>query len=94
MTDKLQEFVPFERRVLVKKIEVEQKSEGGLFLPGAEKEKHDEGRVVTAGPDCVNVHVDDIVLFYPFAGINIVIEGRNYIVIEEAEIFGTLSPAK
>ena len=87
-----EEFVPYGTRLLVKRTEVSKTTAGGLYLPGGEKEKHNEGTVVTAGPDCKLVNVGDKVIFMPFAGFEIEIAGRKYIVLPEADVIGRLTP--
>jgi len=85
-------FVPYGTRLLVKRTEVSKESAGGIYLPNQEEEKHNEGTVVTAGPKCKLVEVGDKVVFMPFAGFEIDIAGRKYVVLPEEDVIGKLTP--
>ncbi len=86
-------FMPFGSNLLIKREEAEEVTAGGIVLPeAAQQTKHDEGVVITAGPDCKLVHVGDTVLFMPFAGIEVEISGRVYLVLPEIDVVGKLSP--
>ena len=90
---KNKEFVPFGSRLLIKRKEAEAVTAGGIVLPEqAQQTKHDEGVVVTAGPDCELVQVGDEILFMPFAGIEVEISGRKYLTLLEIDVVGKLSP--
>jgi len=87
-----EELKPYGTRLLVKRTEVSKQTAGGLYLPNQEAEKHNEGTVVTAGPECSLVNVGDKVIFMPFAGFEIEIAGRKYIVLPEEDVMGKLTP--
>jgi chaperonin GroES len=89
---------PLRDRVLIERLEeAEQKSIGGIVIPDTAKEKPQQGRVIAAGKGRVNdkgevfpldVKEGDTVLFGKYAGSEIKIEGREYLIIREDEILG------
>jgi chaperonin GroES len=89
---------PLRDRVLVERLEEsEQKTIGGIIIPDTAKEKPQQGRVIAAGKGRVNdkgevfpldVKEGDTVLFGKYAGSEIKIEGREYLIIREDEILG------
>ncbi len=94
------EVRPLYDRVLVKRVEEETKSKGGLFLPESAKEKPSEGIVVAVGHGRVNdrgevqalvVKEGDRVLFGKYAGNEIKVDGEDRLILKESEIFGILS---
>ena len=89
---------PLRDRVLIERLEeAEQKSIGGILIPDTAREKPQQGRVIAAGKGRVNdkgevfpldVKEGDTVLFGKYAGNEIKIEGREYLIIREDEILG------
>tara|TARA_B100001989_G_scaffold241544_1_gene207532 strand:- start:64 stop:354 length:291 start_codon:yes stop_codon:yes gene_type:complete len=88
---------PLYDRVLVKRVEEETKSKGGLFLPESAKEKPSEGIVLAVGQGRVNdkgevralvVKEGDRVLFGKYAGNEIKVDGEDRLILKESEIFG------
>jgi len=90
---------PLQDRVIVKRIEEEEKSKGGIIIPDTAKEKPQEGRVVVVGKGKVNedgkitpldVKVNDRVLFGKYSGTEINIEGEEHLIMREEDILGVL----
>jgi len=88
---------PLRERVLVKRIEEEEKTPGGIIIPDSAKEKPQLGIVVSAGPGRVlkdgkvlptEVKKGDKVIFPKFAGTDIKIKGEEHLIISEDEILG------
>jgi chaperonin GroES len=89
---------PLRDRILVERIEEsEQRSSGGLIIPDTAKEKPQQGRVVAVGKGRVNddgtvlpvdVKVGDTILFGKYAGTEIKIEGKEYLIVREDEVLG------
>ena len=89
---------PLRDRILVERIdEAEQRSVGGIIIPDTAKEKPQQGRVVAVGKGRVNdkgevfpldVKEGDTVLFGKYAGTEIKIEGREYLIVREDEVLG------
>jgi len=90
---------PLQDRVIVKRIEEEEKSKGGIIIPDTAKEKPQEGKVVSVGKGKVNedgkitpldVKVNDRVLFGKYSGTEINIEGEEHLIMREEDILGVL----
>lgn len=86
---------PLDNRVLVKPIEQEEKTAGGIILPDTAKEKPQEGVVVAVGEgrllkngerQPMSVKVNDVVIFSKYAGTEIKIGGEDYIILDEDSI--------
>ena len=90
---------PLQDRVIVKRIEEEEKTKGGIIIPDTAKEKPQEGRVVAVGKGKVNddgkitplqVKVNDRVLFGKYSGTEINIDGEEHLIIREEDILGVI----
>ena len=90
---------PLHDNVLVKRTEEEETSSGGIILSGSAKEKPSQGEVVAVGPgklnksgDSVpmNVSVGDIVIFGQYGGNEIKLNGEEYLILSEGDIFGVV----
>jgi chaperonin GroES len=89
---------PLRDRILVERIEeAEQKSVGGIIIPDTAREKPQQGRVVAVGTGRVNdkgevfpldVEAGDTILFGKYAGTEIKIAGREYLIVREDEVLG------
>lgn len=86
---------PLADRVVVKKLEAEEKTAGGIVLPDTAKEKPQQGEVLAAGPGKLNdkgtrepmeVKVGDKVLFAKYSGTEVKIEGVDYLILSERDI--------
>lgn len=92
-------FKPLNDRVLVKRLESEEKTAGGLYIPDTAKEKPSKGEVVAVGPGKVaddgkkiamTVKKGDSVLFNKYAGTEIKIDGIDHLVMREDDILGII----
>lgn len=89
---------PLADRVIVKPIEVEEKTKSGIVLPDTAKEKPQEGEVVAVGPGRyedgklipMNVKQGDRVLFAKYAGTEIKMDGEEYLIMRESDILGII----
>ena len=90
---------PLNDRVLVKRLESEEKTAGGLFIPDAAKEKPSKGEVVACGPGKLTkdggrapleVKVGDVVLFTKYAGTEIKHEGEEYLIVSQKDILAVV----
>ena len=90
---------PLNDRILVLRVEKEEKTRGGIVIPDTAKEKPQEGKVVAVGPGKVNekgerippdVKENDRVLFGKYAGNEIKVEGIEYSIMREDDILGVL----
>lgn len=99
MTEKLR---PLHDRVLVKRIEQEEKTAGGIIIPDTAKEKPMEGEVVSVGKgirldngtvQALDVKPGDRILFGKWSGTEIKLAGEDYIVMKESDIMGVIEKA-
>jgi chaperonin GroES len=90
---------PLGQRVLIKRIEAEQKTAGGLFLPDSAKEKPQEAEVISVGTGGrddqgklieFTVKVGDRVLTSRYGGTEVKIDGVDYVIISENDILGII----
>jgi chaperonin GroES len=90
---------PLHDRILVKRIEEEEKTRGGLIIPDTAKEKPQEGRVIAVGNGRVNedgtlrpldVHKGDRVLFTKYSGAEIQVEGDEHLIMREDDVLAVL----
>ena len=90
---------PLQDRVIVKRIEEEEKTKGGLIIPDTAKEKPQEGKIVAAGKGKLNedgkimpldVKVNDRVLFGKYSGTEINIDGEEHLIMREEDILGII----
>ena len=92
-------FTPLHDRVLVRRLEGEEKTKGGLIIPDSAKEKPAEGEVVSCGAGArdedgdrisIDVKVGDKILFGKWSGTEVTIDGEELLIIKESYILGTL----
>ncbi|MBK5284731.1 MAG: co-chaperone GroES [Bacteroidia bacterium] len=86
-------FVPQGDRVLVEPAAAEEKTSGGIIIPDTAKEKPQKGSVIAIGPgkkkdEPMTVKVGDKVLYGKYAGTEITIEGKEYLIMRQDDIFG------
>ncbi len=90
---------PLQDRIIVKRLEEEEKTKGGIIIPDAAKEKPMQGEVVAAGKGKVNengkvnpldVKVGDRILFGKYAGTEVKIDGEEYLIMREDDVLGVL----
>jgi len=92
-------FRPLHDRVVVKRIEAEEKTAGGIIIPDTAKEKPQQGEVVAIGPGGrdevgklvpIDLQVGDRVLFGKWSGTEVKIDGTEYLIMKENDIMGVL----
>lgn len=93
-------FRPLHDRVLVKRIESEEKTKSGIIIPDTAKEKPMEGEIIATGPGARNeagsilpldVKAGDRILFGKWSGTEIKLDGEDFIVMKESDIMGILN---
>ena len=93
------QFRPLHDRVVVRRIESEEKTTGGIIIPDTAKEKPQEGEVVSAGPGArgedgtlhpLDVKAGDRVLFGKWSGTEVKLDGEELIIMKESDILGVL----
>lgn len=92
-------ITPLQDRVIVKRIEEEEKSRGGIIIPDTAKEKPQEGKVIAVGKGKLNedgkvipleVKVNDRILFGKYSGTEINIDGEEHLIMREEDILGVI----
>ena len=92
-------FRPLQDRVLIRRVEQDEKTAGGIIIPDTAKEKPMEGEVVAVGPGArsedgkihpLDVKVGDRVLFGKWSGTEIKLDGEELIIMKESDIMGVL----
>jgi len=90
---------PLQDRVMVRRLEEEQKTSGGIIIPDTAKEKPQKGEIVSAGPgkksedgklQPLDVKAGDKVLFSKYAGTEIKVEGEELLIMREDDIMGVI----
>jgi chaperonin GroES len=90
---------PLHDRVIVQRLEEEEKTKGGIIIPDTAKEKPQEGKVIAVGPGKIlengtkvtlDVKVGDKILFGKYSGTEIKIEGEEYLMMREDDILGVI----
>ena len=95
-------FRPLHDRVVVKRVEAEEKSAGGIIIPDTAKEKPQQGEVIAVGPGGrdetgklipMDVKAGDRVLFGKWSGTEVKLDGVEYIIMKESDLMGVLVEA-
>ena len=89
---------PLQDRIIVKRLEEEEKTKGGIIIPDAAKEKPQEGKVIAVGPGKqkdgkrleMDVKVGDVVLFSKYGPHELKIDGKNYLIAKQEDILGIM----
>ncbi|MBK5095906.1 MAG: co-chaperone GroES [Deltaproteobacteria bacterium] len=90
---------PLQDRILIKRVEEEGKSKGGIIIPDTAKEKPQEGQVVAVGPGKVTdtgtrvapeVKAGDRILFGKYSGTEIKIEGEEHLILREEDVLAVI----
>lgn len=85
---------PLADRVLVEPKEAETKTASGLYIPDTAKEKPQEGKVIASGPgkkdEPMEVKVGDEVIYGKYAGTEVTVEGKKYLIVKQSDILAIL----
>jgi chaperonin GroES len=90
---------PLQDRVIVERVDAMEKSAGGLYIPDTAKEKPQEGKVIAVGKGKrkddgavipMDVKAGDRILFSKYAGNDVTVDGKEYIIMKEEDILGIL----
>ena len=96
-------FRPLHDRVVVRRIEAEEKTSGGIIIPDTAKEKPQEGEVVAVGPGAraedgtvtaLDVQAGDRILFGKWSGTEVRIDGEELLIMKESDILGVIEEAE
>jgi chaperonin GroES len=97
------QFTPLHDRVLVRRVESEEKTKGGLIIPDTAKEKPSEGEVIAVGEGArkdsgelipMSVKAGDRILFGKWSGTEVRIEGEDLLIMKESDILGIIDTSK
>ncbi|WP_395670436.1 co-chaperone GroES [Phenylobacterium sp.] len=92
-------FRPLGDRVLVRRVEEEEKTKGGIIIPDTAKEKPQEGEVIATGPgardengkvQALDVKTGDRILFGKWSGTEVKLNGEDLLIMKESDILGVL----
>ncbi|WP_448206399.1 co-chaperone GroES [Azospirillum sp. sgz302134] len=92
-------FRPLHDRVVVKRLESDTKTKGGIIIPDTAKEKPQEGQVIAVGPGsrdesgkvvALDVKAGDRILFGKWSGTEVKIEGEDFLIMKESDIMGVI----
>jgi chaperonin GroES len=92
-------FRPLHDRVVIRRLESEEKTAGGIIIPDTAKEKPQEGEVVAVGPGArdesgklvpLDVKAGDRILFGKWSGTEVKIDGQEYLIMKESDIMGII----
>ncbi len=93
-------FRPLHDRVVVKRLDSEDKTKGGIIIPDTAKEKPSEGQVIAVGPgargddgklNALDVKAGDRVLFGKWSGTEVKIDGEDLLIMKESDILGVIA---
>src|SRR5579871_1203011 len=92
-------FRPLHDRVVVRRIESEAKTAGGIIIPDTAKEKPQEGEIIAVGPGArdeagklipLDVKAGDLILFGKWSGTEVKIDGQEYLIMKESDVMGII----
>src|SRR3954468_15356456 len=92
-------FRPLHDRVVVRRIDAEEKTKGGIIIPDTAKEKPQEGEVIAVGPGArdeagkltpLDVKAGDRILFGKWSGTEVKIDGQDYLIMKESDVMGII----
>ena len=90
---------PLHNRLIVERLEEDEKTAGGIIIPDTAKEKPSQGKVIAAGPGKrddkgnlvpLDVHEGDRILFSKYAGSEVTLDGTEYLIIAEDDVLAVL----
>ena len=81
-------FQPLGKRVLIERVEEAKTTASGIYIPDSAKEKPSQGKVLSVSKEVEEVAVNDIVVFGKYAGNELTLDGKTYLVIELDDLLG------
>ena len=93
------QFRPLHDRVVVQRVDAEEKTKGGIIIPDTAKEKPQEGKIIAVGPGArdesgklvpLDVKAGDRILFGKWSGTEIKIDGEELLIMKESDVMGVL----
>ena len=96
------QFRPLHDRVVVKRVDAEEKTTGGIIIPDTAREKPSQGEVLSVGPGGrdesgklipIDLKVGDVVLFGKWSGTEVKIDGEDLLIMKESDVMGVIEGA-
>ncbi|WP_316978477.1 co-chaperone GroES [Shumkonia mesophila] len=96
-------FVPLQDRILVRRIDVDEKTAGGIIIPDTAKEKPMKGEVIAVGPGArtekgeilpMEIKAGDHIVFGKWSGTEVKIDGEDLVIMKESDVLGILEESK
>ena len=93
------QFRPLHDRVVVRRLESEEKTKGGIIIPDTAKEKPSQGEVIAVGPGGrdeagklipIDIKVGDRILFGKWSGTEVVLDGQELLIMKESDVMGVI----
>src|SRR3981189_2799192 len=93
-------FRPLHDRVVVKRIDAEERTKGGIIIPDTVKEKPSQGEITGSGPGCrdesgkvipIDLRVGDRVLFGKWSGTEVKLDGEDLLIMKESDVMGVVA---
>src|SRR5215210_7433600 len=97
----IMKFRPLHDRVVVRRIEAEEKTKGGIIIPDTAKEKPQEGEIIAVGPGArdesgklvpIDLKAGDRILFGKWSGNEVRIDGEELLIMKESDVMGVIEP--
>lgn len=83
-------FQPLGKRVLIERVEESKTTASGIIIPDNAKEKPLNGKVIAVSDEVKNISINDTVVFGKYAGSELTLDGKEYLVMEDKDILGIL----
>ena len=96
-------FRPLHDRVLLKPVEQDAKTKGGIIIPDTAKEKPVQGKVIAVGPGArdengklqpLDIKVGDLVLYGKWSGTEVKVDGEDFLIVKESDVMGVIEQTK
>lgn len=82
---------PLGHKIVVERTQAVDKTAGGIVIPDTAKEKPEQGKVVAVGKDVEEIKVGDVIIFGNFAATEVKVDGKEYLVVREKEVFAVIA---
>jgi len=88
--DKMAKLKPLGHKIVVERTEAVEKTAGGIVIPDTAKEKPEQGKVIAVGRDVEEIKVGDVIVFGNFAATEVKVDGKEYLLIKEDEVWAVI----
>ncbi|MCB4743674.1 MAG: co-chaperone GroES [Sulfurovum sp.] len=84
-------FKPLSKRLLIERVEEANTTASGIIIPDNAKEKPSRGNVLAVGNDVEDIKVKDVVVFGKYAGTELILDNKEYLVLEVSDVLGVIA---